>query len=324
MAETVILGTGHYAPENIVTNDDLAEMVDTSDEWISSRTGIKERRISKGENTSHLAVEAAKKALENSGVSADDIDMIIVATVTADNFFPSCACQVQSELGAFKATAFDINAACTGFIYALDIATQFIKNGACEKALIIGAEVISKIIDWQNRNTCVLFGDGAGAAVLGRSDREGIIATYTAAKGDEGNVLTCPSIPVVNPYVENKDDFANSYIDMEGMEVFRFATLVMANSVKKVLKEGNISKDDIKYIVPHQANIRIIEYASKKLGISMDKFYVNLERYGNTSAASVPIALDEMNREGLLERGDYIVLVGFGAGLTNGAVLIRW
>lgn len=329
MREVQILGTGHYAPDNVVTNEDLSKIVDTSDEWIVSRTGIKERRISSGENTSDISLKAAINALENSGVKAEDLDLIIVATITADMYTPSVACMIQGRLGACNASAFDINAACTGFIYALNIGTQFIKTGQCNKVLIVGAEVLSKIVSWKDRNTCVLFGDGAGAAVIGESPTPSIISINVGADGKKGYTLEADGRDLKTPFIKLQDtnindEYVEKFIVMEGREVFKFATSVIVKSIEKILLENNVNKEDLKYIVPHQANLRILDYASKKLNISIDKFYTNLESYGNTSAASIPIALDEMNRSGMLQKGDLIILVGFGGGLTYGAALIKW
>lgn len=329
MREVKITGTGQYVPKNIVTNDDLSKIVDTNDEWITSRTGIKERRISQGENTSDLAFRAGELALKKANVNAEEIDLIIVATLTADMLTPSVACMVQSKLNATKAAAFDLNAACSGFIYALSIGTQFIKTSVYNKVLVIGAEVLSKIVNWEDRSTCVLFGDGAGAVVLEASSCPGIISVDLGADGKKRDALQCDALPVVNPYLEKRASLIEEvkkekYVVMDGKEVFRFATGIMADSVEKLLRQANLNKEQIKYIVPHQANFRIIDYASKKLDIDINKFYINLDRYGNTSGASIPIALNEMNEKELLKKGDYIVLVGFGGGLTFGAALIQW
>lgn len=323
MFEVKVISTGRYVPENIVTNDDLTKFVDTSDEWISDRTGIRERRISKEENTSVLAAKAGKKALEGSNLTPEDIDLIIVATATPDNFTPSTACMVQEKLGAMNATCFDINAACTGFIYATGVASQFIKTGQSKNALVIGAEVLSKIVDWEDRNTCVLFGDGAGAVVLQRSEEVGLISQYTGSDGTGGKFLACGTVPLKNPYIDEKDGFKGK-LSMDGREVFRFATKVMIQCIDKVLQDTQYTLEDIKYIVPHQANLRIIDFVGKKLKINEDRFYINLDKYGNTSGASIPIALDEMNEKGLLQKGDKIIIVGFGGGLTFGAHLIQW
>lgn len=323
MFEVKVIGTGRYVPKNIVTNDDLSKIVDTNNEWIKSRTGIRERRISKEENTSELAAKAGRKALESSKLKPEDIELIIVSTATPDNFTPSTACMVQEKLGAINATCFDISAACTGFIYAVGIASQFIKTGQSKNALVIGAEVLSKIIDWEDRSTCVLFGDGAGAVVLERSEEIGLISQYTGSDGSGGKFLECGTVPLKNPYSKTDINF-KSNLSMEGREVFKFAINAMIHSIGKVLKDTQYTLDDIDYIVPHQANLRIIDFVAKKLKLDKDKFYINLDRYGNTSGASIPIALDEMNEKGLLKKGDKIIIVGFGGGLTFGAHLIKW
>ena len=328
MNKVQIIGTGSYLPEKVVSNFDLAKIVDTSDEWISSRTGIKERRISEGENTSDLATKAALNAIENSNINPEDIDLIVLGTLTPDSFMPSTACIVQKNIGAINATCFDISAACTGFIFALDIATQFIKTGKSRVALIIGSETLSKVVNWEDRNTCVLFADGAGAAVLKAGDENSILATYSGSEGTKGNHLTCDSIPVKNPYVKEKNivavDENCSTIKMDGKEIFKFAVNIIIQSINELLKIAELQLEDIKYIIPHQANTRIIDFTAKKLGISQSKFFVNLDKYGNTSAASIAIALDEMSRKGMLEKGDKILLVGFGGGLTYGGTIIQW
>jgi 3-oxoacyl-[acyl-carrier-protein] synthase III len=323
MKEVKIASIGSYVPQNIMTNDDLSKLVDTNDEWIASRTGIKERRISEGENTSDLGAKAALKALEKAGLKPKDVDLIIVATSSPDALSPSTAVYIQAKIGAFEAACFDISAACSGFIYALNVASQFIKTGQSKAALVIGAEVLSKLTDWKDRNTCVLFGDGAGAAVLVPSEEKGIASIFNGADGRKAEFLTLGIVPVKNPYVtlENTQDFK---IDMDGKEVFRFASSVMLEAIDKVLKDTGYSLDDIKYIVPHQANYRIIDFAARKLGLTMDKFYVNLQKYGNTSAASIPIALDEMLEKGLLNKGDKIIMVAFGAGFTWSVALVEW
>src|SRR3712207_3609876 len=313
MYNVKIISTGKYIPDNIVTNDDMSKFVDTNDKWISERTGIKERRISTGENTSHMAVKAALAALEKSSINATDLDLIIVATCTPDSFVPSTACIVQDKLGATKATCFDISAACTGFIYALGVASQFIKTGQVKNALVIGAETLSKILNWKDRTTCILFADGAGAAIIERSEEIGLISQYTGSDGTGGKALKCEALPVRNPYCKVDDKFKDT-LSMEGREVFKFAVNAMIESINKVLENTEYTLNDIDYIVPHQANIRIIEFVSKKLRVSQDKFYVNLDKYGNTSGASIPIALDEMNKKDMFKKGDNIILVGFGGG----------
>ncbi|MBU3208200.1 ketoacyl-ACP synthase III [Clostridium algidicarnis] len=324
MSEVKIIGTGSYIPKGITTNDDLSKWVDTSDEWISSRTGIKERRLSIGENTSELASKSAIDALKDANMKAEDIELIIVATITSDSFTPSTACMVQESIGAFNAVAFDISAACSGFIFGLNTAYQFIKAGQMKNALVIGAEVLSKIVDFKDRNTCVLFGDGAGAAILKASNKQGILYNNIGSDGINGkDSLNCTAVQLSNPYtrVEKKEE---SFISMNGKEVFRFAVKIIPKSIEQILKYTNNRLEDIKYIIPHQANLRIVEFAAKKLKVDIEKFYVNLDRYGNTSSASIPIALDEMNKNGLLKKGDKIILVGFGGGLTWGSTLIKW
>lgn len=323
MNEVQIIGTGCYAPLNIMTNHQLAEIVDTSDEWITSRTGIKERHISQGENTSDLAIKAALEALKDAKVKAEDIDLIIVASTSPDQFLPATACIVQGNIGAVNAMAFDISAACTGFIFALNIGMQFLRTGKCTRALIIGAEVLSKIVDWTDRNTCILFGDGAGAAVIEAGSTPGIISVSSMSEGEKSEFLTCPTVDVKNTFTSGNEDF-KATISMDGKEVFKFAVKVIESCIDKILKENNYTLDDIKYVVCHQANLRIIDFVVKRLKADKEKFYVNLDKYGNTSAASIAIALDEMNKKNLLTAGDKIILVGFGGGLTYGAALIEW
>ncbi|MGL5380525.1 beta-ketoacyl-ACP synthase III [Clostridium sp.] len=323
MKEIVISGIGAYLPSQIVTNHDLSTFIETNDEWIVERTGIRERRISVGEDTSDIAVKAANAALKNAGVSPADIDLIVVGTITPDMFTPSVACIVQKHIGADKATAFDINAACSGFLFATQVAQAMMKDLNFKHALVIGAETLSKVIDWTDRGTCVLFGDGGGAAVLSKSDEKGIIKSFSRADGAKGDCLTIGAIDVDNPYVQNVQN-RKKKIEMNGKEVFRFATSVIQESVLKVLEDTEYTLEDIKYIVPHQANVRIIDFAAKKLGVNKERFYVNLDRFGNTSSASVPIALNEMNERAMLKDGDLIVLVGFGGGLSYGSILIKW
>ena len=323
MNEVQIIGTGSYAPLNIMTNHQISELVDTSDEWIVSMTGIKERHISLGENTSDLATKAALEALKDANVNACDIDLIILASTSHDQFVPATACIVQGNIGAVNAMAFDISAACTGFIFALDIAMQFLRTGQRKRALIIGAEVLSKIVDWTDRNTCILFGDGAGAAVIEAGSVRGVISVNSASEGEKSQFLTCPTVDVRNSFTSGNKDF-RAIIDMDGKEIFKFAVNIIVKSVNKILKENDFTLDDIKYVVCHQANFRIIDFVVKRLKADKDKFFVNLDKYGNTSAASIAIALDEMNKTNLLKAGDKIILVGFGGGLTYGASLIEW
>lgn len=323
MKEVKIAGIGSYVPQKIMTNDDLSKIVDTSDEWISSRTGIKERRISEGENTSDLATKAALKALEKVKISPEDLDLIIVATCSPDALTPSTAVFVQRNIGAFNAACFDVSAACSGFVYAINIAVQFIKSGQSNNALVIGAEVLSKVTDWKDRNTCVLFGDGAGAAVLLPSQERGVSSIFCGADGRKAEFLNINCVPVKNPFV-TPEKIEDIRLTMDGREVFRFASNVILEAVEKVLKDANLTLDDIRYIVPHQANYRIIEFAARKLGVLEDKFFLNLQKYGNTSAASIPIALDEMLEKGLIEKGDKLILVAFGAGFTWSACLVQF
>lgn len=323
MKEVIIGGVGKYAPSKIVTNDQLSEIIETSDEWIYTRTGIKQRHVSIGEDTSYMAAEASKIALENANIGAVDIDLIVVATCTPDMYTPSTACIVQSIIGANNSVAFDISAACSGFIYGLDVAKSLMKSNDYNHALVIGAENLSKSVDWEDRSTCVLFGDGAGAVVLSKSDNSGLISSFCKSEGDKYKCITIEGNDVDSPFVENKT-IKSSKLKMNGNEVFKFATSTIVNSINKVLNENDLKLDDIDYIIPHQANVRIIEYAAKKLKVSIDKFYMNIEEYGNTSAASIPIALSEMWEKNLLKEGNKIILVGFGAGLTYGATLINW
>lgn len=307
---TGIIGVGHYLPEYILTNKDLEKMVDTTDEWIRTRTGIETRHIAKEkEETSDMAYYAAKNALDHSGLEAEDIDMILVATVTADQSFPSVACQIQERLGATHAAAMDIGAACSGFIYGVITAKQFIDGGAYKNILVIGAEKLSKITDWSDRNTCVLFGDGAGAAVVSEvSEDKGILSFELGADGKGATSL-------------HQDD---GYIRMNGREVFKFAVRQMPESAEAVVKKAGLVKEDVDYLIPHQANIRIMEAARERLGISKEKMSYSVNKYGNTSAASIPISLSEDVRNGKIKDGDLVVLVGFGGGLTWGAMTLRW
>ena len=323
MNEVQIIGTGSYAPLNIMTNHQLAEIVDTSDEWITSRTGIKQRHISQGENTSDLATKAALAALSDAKIRAEDVDLIILASTSPDQFVPATACIVQGKIGAVNAMAFDISAACTGFIFALNIGMQFIKTGQCTRALIIGAEVLSKIVDWTDRNTCTLFGDGAGAAIIEVGSKKGIISINSTSDGEKAEYLTCPTVDVKNTFTRGVENF-KAKISMDGKEIFKFAVKIIESSIERILKENDCTLDDIKYVVCHQANLRIIDFVVKRLKADKEKFYVNLDKYGNTSAASIAIALDEMNKNNLLTAGDKIILVGFGGGLTYGAALIEW
>lgn len=315
-----IIGTGSALPENIITNEFLSTVVETSDEWISDRTGIRERRIAKEETTSSLASLAAERAIANAGLDKSEIDLIIVATFTPDSHMPSTACAVQKELGATNAFCFDIGAACTGFLYALSCAYAYITSGMYKNAVVIGAETISRAIDWTDRGTCVLFGDGAGAVVI-REDAEGKMTFVQGSDGTKGDALVCNRKSLNNLLVNNID--VNQYISMDGQEVFKFAVKKVPECVEQVLKKANTDINDVKYFCLHQANKRIISSVAKRLKQSEEKFPVNLDKYGNTSAASIPILLDEMYQSDKIKHGDKIVISGFGGGLTWGAAVIE-
>lgn len=326
MQKSKILGTGSAIAENKVSNFDLEKIVETSDEWIKSRTGICSRYFAKAETaTSDLAAQAAKKALEAAGLNAEDIDLIIVGTVTPDMGFPSTACLVQDKIGATKAAAFDLEAACSGFVYGLTVAHQFIATGFYKHILVIGAETLSRILDMKDRNTCVLFGDGAGAVVLGPSDDEsGLLSFDLGADGAGGKFLYLPAGGSQMPATENTVKDRLHYVKMEGSDVFKFAVRAMGSSAMKALESANLKLADVKYMVPHQANIRIIQAAAKKLELPLERVKVNLDAYGNMSAASIPVALDEAVREGSIQKGDHVVMVGFGGGLTWASCVMKW
>lgn len=321
-----IIGTGSYLPEKVVTNADLEKSVETTDEWIVSRTGIRERRIASPEEaSSDLAVEAAKRAMEHAGVTADQIDLIIVATITPDTIMPATSCLVQDRLGASKAATFDLSAACTGFLYGISTAAQFIATGVYKHALVIGVECLSRIVDWTDRNTCVLFGDGAGAAVLGPvKEGHGFLSYELGADGSGGELLKLSAGGSRLP--ASVDTLAQNLhtVTMAGREVFKFAVRVIGNSIEEALKKANLTKEEIDFFIPHQANIRIIESAIKRFGLTEDKVIINLDRYGNMSSASIPVALDEAIRQGRIKKGNIVVLCGFGGGLTWGATVLRW
>lgn len=321
-----VIGTGSFLPEKIITNHDLEKQVDTSDEWIVSRTGIKERRfVQKDVSTSDLAYKAGKKAIEAANLNPEDIDLIIVATMTPDMIMPSTACIVQDKLEAKNAAAFDISAACSGFLYGLTIGNQMINSGLYKNILLIGAEVMSKVLDMDDRDTCVLFGDGAGAVVLGEvSKGKGILSTELGADGTGSDYLGIPAGGTKHPATHKTVDDKMHYLKMAGKGVFKFAVRAMGNSSLEAVKKADLSLKDIDYMVPHQANIRIIQSAAKRMNLSMDKVKVNLEKYGNVSAGSIPIALDEAVRNDEINKGDNVVLVGFGGGLTWGSCLIKW
>ncbi len=322
-----IAGWGKYVPTKVITNEDLSRSVETSDEWIVSRTGIRERRVaaSPKETTATMSFEAAKEALEVAGITPNDLGLIIIATVTPEYSFPATACVVQDMLGAEHAGAFDLSAGCSGFMYALAMGTQAIASGAQQHVLIIGAETLSRIVNWHDRETCVLFGDGAGAVVLQGSDEPGgVLSTLIRADGSGGELLIVPAGGSHQPTTLDTVAMGQHYAKMNGREVFRFATRVMDEAARKVVADAGLTLEDVDLFIPHQANLRIIQAAVRALKMPMDKFFVNLDRYGNTSAASIPIALCEAVDAGRLSPGDHLVMVGFGAGLTWAASVIQW
>lgn len=316
-----IIGTGSALPALCVSNQELQKIVDTTDEWIRSRTGIESRRVAVEETTTSMAVEAAKKALQDAETSPEELDLIIVGTISPDHYFPSTACEIQSALGAVNATAFDISAACAGFLFGLGIADAYLKTGAARTALVAGAETLSKMTDWSDRSTCVLFGDGAGAAVV-RSGEGGIISMVQGSDGARGGALTCEGRRVNNPYKES--DASIDYTKMNGQEVYKFAVKTVPKSIEEALLKADVKADEVKYFLLHQANLRIIESVAKRLGQSIEKFPTNLQECGNISAGSIPVLLDYVNRKGMLQKGDTIVMAGFGAGLTWGATVLTW
>ncbi len=321
-----ITGWGMSVPEAILTNDDLAKILDTNDEWIRDHTGIRERHIAReNQYPSTLAVEASIKALQVANLKPTDIDLIICATSSPEYIFPATACLIQDELGATKAGAFDLLAACTGFIYATNMAAQSIRSGSIKNALVIGAETLSRFVDWKDRDTCILFGDGAGAFVLQASDQPGgVLSAVMHSDGSGGDALSLPGGGSHFPATEASIHAGKHYIRMDGKKVFRFATRVMGHAAKEALDLAGLTTDDVQWIIPHQANLRIIETAAKYLKMPLDKFIINVDRYGNTSTASIPIATVEAVEKGMLKNGDKIVLVGFGAGLTWGALAAQW
>ncbi len=322
----MIAGTGSYLPERMLTNADLVKMVDTTDEWIVSRTGVRQRHLASDDQaTSDLATAASLKALEMAGKEPGDLDLIIVATITPDHFFPSTAALVQNNIGAGSAAAFDLEAACTGFIYGLSVADQFIRSGMYETILIVGAEVLSRYIDWEDRSTAVLFGDGAGAAVLVPSqDSSQIISTHLYCDGSMKDLLSAPGGGSRMPPSYEMIDKKLNTIKMKGNETFKIAVTKLSEVVDEVLKHNNITEDEIDFLIPHQANLRIILATARKLKLSEDKVVITVDRHGNTSAASVPLALDYAVRNGKITRGDTLLLEAFGGGLTWGAALVRW
>jgi len=322
-----VAGTGSYLPERIMTNRELEETVDTSDEWITSRTGIRERRIAKdGEFTSHMASAAARRALDQAGIAAADIELIVVATITPDTLTPATACYVQQQLGAFKAVAFDVSAACSGFLYAMELARHAVGAGAFRNALIVGAEKLSAFVDWNDRNTCVLFGDGAGAAVLVPSTNGGgrILSSCLGTDGAQAELLNIPGGGSACPALHGGNPEKPAALAMQGREVFKHAVNAMRKAAIEGIAAAGLAIGDIDLIIPHQANLRIIDAIVDRLDFKKENVYINLDKYGNTSAAAVAIALDEAHREGRVKRGDRILLVAFGAGLTWASAVIEW
>lgn len=316
-----IIGTGSFMPRSVVSNIDMEKYVETNDEWIRTRTGISQRHISmEDENTGDLGYGAALEAMKDAGITAMDLDYIIVATTTPHSLVPTTSCFIQGKLGAMNATPFDINAACSGFIYGIELADSLLEKKDKEYALVIGAEVLSKIVDFNDRSTCVLFGDGAGAAVLQKG--EGIKGIVTGADGTKGAVLNTGEFKVRNMLTGPNE--SDHMLSMEGKEVYKFAVQILPQAIRSSLEKSEMNVEDLDHIIPHQANIRIIEAAAKRLELPMDKFYVNIHNTGNTSSASIAIALDEMNKKGMLKQGDKISMVGFGGGLTYGALTMVW
>ena len=321
-----IIGTGYYLPEKVLTNFDLEQMVQTSDAWIVERTGIHERRIAEdGEPVSALAFRAAEMALADAGIAGEDLDLIIMATLTSDRIIPATSCILQDRLGAKHAAAFDLSAACSGFVYASSIAAQFIESGIYRYILVIGAETLSKVIDWKDRNTCILFGDGAGAAVFGAVEQGyGIRAFDLGSDGSGGDVLEIPSSESLHPVTPETIEQRLNYVHMDGKAVFRFATKVMGRTVETSLQKAGMKREELDFLVPHQANIRIIQSAAKRLDLPMEKVIINIHRYGNMSAASIPVALAEAAHAHQFKKGDNVALAGFGAGLTWASCVMKW
>jgi 3-oxoacyl-[acyl-carrier-protein] synthase-3 len=322
-----IIGTGSYVPERILTNEDLSKIVETDDEWITTRTGIKERRVAADdEYTSDMGAKAALAAMEQAGIKGDEIDLILVATATPDMVFPATACLIQTMIGATKAACLDLSAACAGFLFAIEIAQQFITCHTYDTVLVIGAEKLTTITDWTERNTCVLFGDGAGAAILRHRDGggHGLISTHIASDGKFADILWMPGGGARYPIRRDNVDDHLQTIKMSGKEVYKQAVIAMVDAAKKALEKAGLTIDDIACVIPHQANIRIIEAISDRLKIPIEKVFVNLDRYGNTSAAAVAIALDEANRSGRIKAGDYVLMIVFGGGLTWAGSVLEW
>jgi 3-oxoacyl-[acyl-carrier-protein] synthase-3 len=322
MTYSRIAGTGSYLPDKVLTNADLEKMVDTTDQWIIERTGIRERHIAAdGETTGAMAEQAARRAIAAAGIAAEDIDLIIVGTTTPDRVFPSTACLLQDRLGIHGCAAFDVQAVCTGFVYALGIADKFIRTGAAKCALVVGAETLSRIIDWTDRSTCVLFGDGAGAVIVKASEEPGILSSHLHADGQYKDLLTVPA-GISQGYDRVRK--GEAHLNMEGAEVFKVAVTTLGRIVDETLEASKLQKSDIQWLVPHQANVRIIAATAKKLGMSMDHVVLTVERHGNTSAASIPLAFDEAVRDGRIKRGETVLMEAFGGGFTWGSVLLKY
>ena len=321
---TRLIGTGSYMPDLKLTNEMLESMVDTNDEWIVKRTGIRERRIAQNTATWELALEAGRRALEDAALDASELDLIIVGTATPDFFTPSVSCMVQGKLGASKAMAFDLSAACSGFVYSVDVADSFIRAGKAKNVLVICAETLSRIIDYTDRSTCVIFGDGAAAAVFQASEQEGVLTTYMRANGTLGECLKAQCLPVEDPLAQGPRAVCdNRFLKMAGSDVFRFTASAVPEAIDAVLHQANMTADQIDWFVLHQANVRILQMVTTRYGLDPKKVYVNIDRYGNTSGVSVALCLDEMRKNGQLKAGQHIVISGFGGGLTYGAALIR-
>ena len=326
MIHARITGTGSYAPKKVITNHDLEKLVDTSDQWITERTGIRERRVvEKGQTTSDLAYEASHRALKAAGLSAQDLDLILVATVTPDTYLPSLACVLQDKLHAKKAAAFDIFAACSGFIYGLAVAQAFIESGMYANILLVGAEVLSRFTDWEDRNTCVIFGDGAGAVVLQKhAGKRGVLSTHLHSDGSFGDFITVPGGGALHPPSHETVNKKMHYIKMRGNETFKVAVRALEDVVQEALEHNKVKAEDIDLLVPHQANLRIIQAMAQRLNMPMEKVVVTIDKYGNTSAASIPMALDEAVRDGRIKENNLILLEAFGGGLTWASALLRW
>jgi 3-oxoacyl-[acyl-carrier-protein] synthase-3 len=326
MIHARITGTGSYAPKKVITNHDLEKLIDTSDQWITERTGIKERRVvEKGQTTSDLAYEASHRALKAAGLSAADLDLILVATVTPDTYLPSLACALQDKLHAKKAAAFDVFAACSGFIYGLAVAQAFIESGMYANILLVGAEVLSRFTDWEDRNTCVIFGDGAGAVVLQKHvGKRGVLSTHLHSDGSFGDFITIPGGGALHPPSHDTIHKKMHYIKMKGNETFKVAVRALEDVVQEALEHNKVKAEDIDLLVPHQANLRIIQAMAQRLNMPMEKVVITLDKYGNTSAASIPMALDEAVRDGRIKENNLILLEAFGGGLTWASALVRW